>query len=177
MAAAMGYGGERHRQTVVDSYIIAYDIYKNKKPFTDGTRIHTLLKNLNCVGDARMAEKLAVSKKTIASRGLKIASALRRKTTKELQGAMATSILFDEASNVTMHSILNVFCNAILYTGEVRTVTLTLEELSDGTSKTIFEALCKVSTPRHAPAHTHTHISARCTADYSLCCFPFRPGA
>ena len=40
MAASMGYGGERHRLALNDSYIIAYDIYKNKRPFTEGAKLH-----------------------------------------------------------------------------------------------------------------------------------------
>ena len=97
------------------------------------------------MGDSRLVGRLALGRKTIAARGLRIAAALKKKTRKDILHSLATSVLFDEASNVTMSSLLNVFCNAMLHTGEVRVVTLTLEELADGRSSTIFEALCKVT--------------------------------
>ena len=144
LAATMDYGGEQHRLAVIDSYVTAYSIYKNKKAFTDGGNIKELLQNLNCVQNSSLLPKIALSRQTVAARGLRIAKALMCARRKDLRTALATSILFDEASDVTMHSLLNVFCNAMLSNGDVRAITLTLEELPAGDANSIFDALAGV---------------------------------
>ena len=51
--------------------------------------------------------------------------------------------MFDEASDINMYSKLNVFVNALLPSGEVRTFNIALCEIQCGDSATIFETLIR----------------------------------
>jgi hypothetical protein len=58
--------------------------------------------------------------------------------------AYSCSIMFDEASDISMNNMLNVFVNILLPNGQVRTLILTLCELEAADAGTVYNTLLQV---------------------------------
>jgi hypothetical protein len=61
--------------------------------------------------------------------------------------------MFDEASDINMHSNLNVFVNVLLPSFRVQTLTLTLTELPGADAATVYSVLLGVLREYNVPLH------------------------
>ena len=65
MGQHLAFGGQQHREAVVDTYMIAYFIQRERLPHSTGEKLKKVLKHLHCTDPERVG-KLAISRKTIA---------------------------------------------------------------------------------------------------------------
>ena len=61
-----------------------------------------------------------------------------------LPAASVLCLMFDEASDISMNNMLNIFVNLLLPNGEVRTLILTLCELEAADAGTVYNTLMQV---------------------------------
>lgn len=138
LANAIVFGGQKHRKLTIDSYMIAYFSIKEKLPQTIGSRLKLLLPHLSFC-DAKAVASVPMSRPTCARyvhstspnsflhlvfadfilphldarRALKIGDHLQQDAKEKCRNCFYASIMFDEASNIHMSGLLNVFVNLL----------------------------------------------------------------
>jgi hypothetical protein len=65
MGQHLAYGGNQHREAVVDSYMLAYFIQKERLPHSTAQKLKRVMNHLHCT-DSEKVERVAMSSKTIA---------------------------------------------------------------------------------------------------------------
>jgi hypothetical protein len=65
MGSAIAFGGQQHREAVVDSYMVAYFIQRERLPHSTSEKLKKVLGHLHCT-DSTKVERISMSRKTIA---------------------------------------------------------------------------------------------------------------
>ena len=65
MGSALAFGGQQHREAVVDSCMVACFIQRERLPHSTSKKLKKVLGHLHCT-DSTKVEKISMSRKTIA---------------------------------------------------------------------------------------------------------------
>lgn len=103
LGAFVSASGEKHRQMLVDTYLLTYFVYKERYAFTLPAKLKEVLPYLHCV-DNVSAAKLPLSNDTVSRYGQRISNSIIHKNKEALKLSFAGSIMFDETSDVQMRS-------------------------------------------------------------------------
>jgi hypothetical protein len=118
MGEHLAFGGNAHRKATVDSYMLAYFCMREKIAFTLPAKMKETMLHLHCC-DPEAVANMHLSRDTIARRCLKIGDYLQEQAKDLLGSCYYASVMFDEASNIHMAGLLNIFVNALTENMEV----------------------------------------------------------
>ena len=83
-----GAGGEQHRQKLVDTYMLAYFVFKERIPFTMPSRLLQVLPHLHCADKAQVMQ-LPLSERTITRYGARIANSMVSEAKEQFNDSLA----------------------------------------------------------------------------------------
>lgn len=118
MGEHLAFGGNAHRKATVDSYMLAYFCMREKIAFTLPAKLKETMVHLHCC-DPEAVANMHLSRDTIARRCFKIGDYLQEQAKDLLESCHYASVMFDEASNIHMAGLLNIFVNALTENMEV----------------------------------------------------------